>query len=458
MAESQAQKPPWAWAELHEVQLGDARLLQRLIALATTLAENPEESLPQACGTWAATKAAYRFLDNDQVEFAAVLAGHRQATLRRLMDRDLVLVVQDTTTMDFTKHHATQGLGRTGAPGLAGFFVHSALCISAEGLPLGLLGMQPYVRKPSEPGKRRAARPVAEKESGRWLDMLRTSTAGLPARLTALTVADREADIFEFLALAHQLGQPVLVRASHDRSVIADGETESLWQAADASEVLGVVSALIPREHDRPARSAQLVLQASEIVFTPPRDLAHHHLPSVPVRLIVARELQPPEGEDPVHWLLLTTLPVSTLDQAHQCLIWYTYRWRIERFHHVLKSGCGYEKLQLETADRLWRALAVYAVVAWRVLYVDLVARAHPTEPCTTFLTADEWRALWCHHYQTPEPAARPPDAYTAVRWIAMLGGFLARRHDGEPGLKTLWRGLRRLQDLTQMWRIMRRE
>jgi hypothetical protein len=288
--------------------------------------------------------------------------------------------------------------------------------------------------------------------------MLRTSTAGLPARLTALTVADREADIFEFLALAHQLGQPVLVRASHDRSVIADGETESLWQAADASEVLGVVSALIPREHDRPARSAQLVLQASEIVFTPPRDLAHHHLPSVPVRLIVARELQPPEGEDPVHWLLLTTLPVSTLDQAHQCLIWYTYRWRIERFHHVLKSGCGYEKLQLETADRLWRALAVYAVVAWRVLYVDLVARAHPTEPCTTFLTADEWRALWCHHYQTPEPAARPPDAYTAVRWIAMLGGFLARRHDGEPGLKTLWRGLRRLQDLTQMWRIMRRE
>ena len=138
------------------------------------------------------------------------------------------------------------------------------------------------------------------------------------------------------------------------------------------------------------------------------------------------------------------------------CWRWYTYRWRIERFHFTLKSGGNYEKLQLQTADRLWRALATYMVVAWRVLYIDLVARTHPEAPCTTILTEAEWQALYCHRHKTTVVPAHPPDTRTAVRWIAMLGGFLGRKGDREPGVKTLWRGFRRLEDLVDLWQIMR--
>jgi hypothetical protein len=458
MAEAQAQQPPWAWAEFADVRLGDARLRQRLVELASTFADNPEESIPGAYGgDWSATKAAYRFFDNDQVEFGAILDGHRHATLRRIAGRDFILIAQDTSTLDFTKHHATKGLGRTGAPGLAGFFLHSGLAMTAEGLPLGLLAMHPYVREnpPADGDRRKAARAIKVKESVRWLDMLRETSTQLPPGVTALTVADREADIFEFFALAAELGQPLLVRAQHDRNVIADEQIAHLWQAADAGEVLGVVSAPIPREHDRPERIAHLALQLAVVALRPPQQFRKH--PPITVRAIYAREMDPPEDQEAIHWLLLTTLPVVDAEQATQCLIWYTYRWRIERFHHVLKSGCGYEKLQLETAERLWRALAVYAVVAWRVLYVDLAARAYPQEPCTTFLTEDEWKALCCHRSKRRDPPAKPPDAYTAVRWIAKLGGFLGRKGDGEPGVKTLWRGMRRLQDITEMWCIMRR-
>ena len=456
MAEARAQQVPWAWREFADVQLGDARLRQRLVELATTFADNPEESIPSACGNWAATKSAYRFFDNEHVDFSAILDSHRHATLRRIAGRDLILIVQDTSTLDFTKHHATQGLGRTGAPGLAGFFLHSGLSLTLEGLPLGLLAMHPYVRQDPPPGtdRRKAARSIKDKESVRWLDMLQQTSAQLPPGTTALTVADREADIFEFFALGAQLGQPLLVRAQHDRNVIADEQIQHLWQAADAGEVVGVVSTLIPREHDRPERTAHLGLQVAQVQLRPPR--TQKGQPPIPVWAIYARELDPPGDQEPIHWLLLTTLPVTDAQQATQCLIWYTYRWRIERFHHVLKSGCGYEKLQLETAERLWWALAVYAVVAWRVLYVDLAARAYPQEPCTTFLLEDEWKALCCHHSKRRDPPPQPPDAYTAVRWIAQLGGFLGRKRDGAPGVKTLWRGMRRLQDITEMWRIMR--
>jgi hypothetical protein len=456
MADLEAQQPPWAWAEFADVRLGDARLVQRLVELATTFADNPEESIPCACDNWAATKAAYRFFDNEHVDFSAILDAHRRATLRRIVGRDLVLIAQDTSTMDFTKHHATKGLGRTGAPGLAGFFLHSGLAMTAEGLPLGLLAMHPYIRQdpPADTDQRKAARATKDKESVRWLDMLRQTSAQLPPGLTALTVADREADIFEFFALATELGQPLLVRAQHDRNVIADEQITHLWQAADAGEVLGALTTLIPREHDRPERTAHLALQVAKIQLRPPQQMRKH--PPIPVWAIYAREMTPPPDQEPIHWLLLTTLPVADAEQAAQCLVWYTYRWRVERFHHALKSGCGYEKLQLETAERLWRSLAVYAVVAWRVLYVDLAARAYPSQSCTTFLTQDQWQALCCHHQKRRQPPDKPPDAYTAVRWIAQLGGFLGRKSDGEPGIKALWRGMRRLQDITEMWRIMR--
>lgn len=461
MGERGAGTTPWAWAELRDARLGDARLVQRLIAIASTFGRHPEKSIPQACDDWAAAKATYRFFANDDVDPQEVLEAHRRSTLRRVEGRDLILVVQDTTQFDFTAHRdSVAGMGPTGAPGLTGFFLHTALALTTEGNPLGLLDWRWWVREEDERGRRRAQRKTLsfeEKESVRWLRTLERSTAGLPAGTAALTVADREADIFELMLGAQELRQLVLVRAAWDRNVAVADEAKHLWAATEQAEPCGVVDVRVSRQANRPEREAHLSLQVAEVSIAPPKRLSNRHLPPVVVRAILAREINPPADEKPVEWLLLTSLPVRTVEDAAQCLLWYTYRWRIERFHFILKSGCNYEKLQLETADRLWRALSVYCVVAWRVLFIDLTARTHPTETCTTFLTQDEWQALCCHRAKRPDPPAAPPDARTAVRWIAMLGGFLGRRHDGEPGVKTLWRGFCRLQDITEMWRVMHR-
>ena len=449
----------WACAELRHADLGDARRVERLIRIVAAASQNPEESIPSLfANDRHAVKAVYRLFDNNKVEAKAILDAHRQATLDRIRaaDLDLVLLVEDTSQFDFTKHHATKGLGSTGAPGLTGFFLHSTLALEpAGGVPLGVIDAHWWAREEAPDQPPPSKRSIAEKESGRWLEALQRSTDALPQGLRSLTIADREADIFEFFAFARDLGRPVLVRAHHDRSVIVDGEVQGLWEAARAAEPLGVVTFGVPRDASHPEHIASAVIQVAQVEVRPPKRLAAQHLAPVPICAIRLQEIDAPAGQEPISWLLLTSVPVDTIEKADQCVIWYTYRWSIERFHFTLKSGGNYEKLQLQTADRLWRALAVYIIVAWRVLYVDLVARTHPTASCTAFLQDDEWKALWCHRHKVPVPPPTPPDVRTAVRWLAMLGGFLGRKRDGEPGVKTLWRGLRRLQDIVEMWRIM---
>ena len=180
----------WACEELRDVALGDARLTARLFAVAATLADHPEQSLPQAFGSWAATKVTYRFLSNRRVDAGKILGGHRKSTLRRMAGRDLVLCVQDTTTVAFTTRRKTRGLGRTGAPGLQGLFMHAAMAVSVEGVPLGLLGCRVWARGDTLEQHRNVD--IRAKQSGRWLSMLVRSTAGIPASTTVLTVADRE--------------------------------------------------------------------------------------------------------------------------------------------------------------------------------------------------------------------------------------------------------------------------
>lgn len=450
----------WACAELGDADLGDPRRTQRLIRIAACLSEHPAQSIPSAHGAeWHQAKAAYRFFDNDEVDPQEIMAAHRRATLRRIAASGLsvVLNIQDTTHFDFTKHHATEGMGPTGAAGLRGFFLHSALAVDpVEGVPLGFLGTHWWARPEEAPGQSRKKRPIEEKESYRWLEMLGSSTADLPATLRVVTVADREADIFEFFARGRDLGQDLLVRAQHDRTVqTTDDQLQSLYQTAAAAPALGKVTFRVPRADKRPERLATATLHVVPVTLHPPAHLAAPRPAPVAVHAILVQEVDAPEDQEPVRWLLLATFPVATADQAATCLRWYTYRWRIERLHFTLKSGGGnFERLQLQTAERLWRALAVYVVVAFRVLWIDLLARSRPQDPCTVILTDDEWRALYCHRFKTRTPPREPPDVRTATRWIAALGGFLGRKGDGEPGVKTLWRGFERLQDIVATWRL----
>jgi len=445
----------WALTEVGAAPLGDPRRTRRVAHLLRDLAARPGAGIPAACASPAATKAAYRVLDNAAVAAEELLAAHIAATRQRLQGAAFLLALQDTTTLDFTTHAALQGAGPLAHPARRGLLLHSVLAATGEGTPLGLLHQQCWARDPERGGRRhtRRQRPTAEKESQRWLDGQDATAAVVPAGTAVLTVADREADIYDLFALPRPPQADLLIRATHNRCIME--EAHYLWEAVAAAPVSEVVPVAVGRRADREPREALLNVRWTAVTLRPPRNRPDRAtLAPVPLVAILAQEPKPPPEQQPIQWLLLTTLPVQTGEAALRCLRWYACRWLIERYHFALKSGCKVEALQLRTTDRLARALALYAIVAWRLLWLTYLARSDPEHPCTVALTLAEWQVLLAlTQPDTPLPP-RPPPLGQAVRAIAQLGGFLGRRGDGEPGLKVLWRGLRRLDDLALGWQV----
>ena len=448
---------PWVQHEVGHAQLGDTRRVRRLTRVVSDLAAHPGDSIPAACGDWAATKAAYRFFDDDGVAAGAIRDAHQAATLSRIAAHATVLVLQDTTALDFSTHPGLAGAGPLARTHGYGVWLHSALAASDAGVPLGLVDQQQWARDPATTGKRhtRRQRPTAEKESQRWLDALTATQALLTTPRHVVTVADREADIYDLFAAPRPATSDLLVRAAHNRRV--GHEARYLNAAVAAAPVAGLLPIALQRADGQPPREATLAVRFRPLALQPPR---HHpqratRVP-IPVVAILAEELAPPPGQPPIRWLLLTTWRVMELEEAVTCVRWYAARWVVERFHYVLKQGCKVEDLQLRTTDRLERAVAVFTIVAWRLLWLTYLAREEPEAPCTVALADPVWQALWCSIHHRPDPPTTPPSLHLAVRWIAQLGGFLGRAGDGEPGAKVLWRGLRRLDDITLGWTVAR--
>ena len=229
----------------------------------------------------------------------------------------------------------------------------------------------------------------------------------------------------------------------------ADDELGYLKDILPALPEGGTLTVDVTRQAIRPARQAVLTIRWTELTLLPPRvGAAAVKAEGERVQVVWAHEEHAPEGQTPIDWLLLTTLPVGDFAQAAQCVQWYSLRWLVERFHFTLKSGCQVEELQLETADRFMRALATYSIVAWRLLWLTYEARIHPDQSCDRVLETPEWQVL-VQHFEPKRRSSRPPTLHQAVLWIAQLGGFLARKADGAPGVKAIWRGLRRLSDMT---------
>jgi hypothetical protein len=272
---------------------------------------------------------------------------------------------------------------------------------------------------------------------------------------TFVSIGDREADIYELFELALREsasgGPQLLVRTIHDRLL---GEDQGhLWERVARQEVSGIQEVRIPRKGNHPARVARLEVRFAQVSLKPPHRKSS--LRDLTVWAVLAREISPPEGVDPVEWLLLTTMEVTTFEQAVEKLAWYTVRWGIEVYHRTLKSGCKIEERQLGTADRIETCLAIDMIVAWRIVYLTRLGRDTPEVPCTVYFEEAEWKALTAYITQTPVPPERTPTLREATRAVASLGGFLGRKGDGEPGTKSLWIGLQRLDDLTAMWKIM---
>lgn len=448
----------WAVTEFADADLGDARRTQRLVELTTVLAQRPGASLPEACGTRAMLKAAYRFFDNDAIEASAILDSHVDATTARMAAVPLVLAVQDTTELDWTAHPATTGLGPLAHPDHQGLHVHTTLALTPARVPLGLVAQQVWARDPEETGKRasRKCRPITEKESHKWLTSVEAvieAHARCP-QTRFVCIGDREADVYDLFLQERPSGVDLLVRASWNRRV--DHAERYLWAKVEAQPVAATLTVRVPRRGLQPARQATVTVRWCLVLLCPPTHRKAEKLPTLAVWAVLAREEHPPAGVDPIEWLLLTTCAVHTTEDAVERVDWYACRWGIEVWHKVLKSGCRIETRQLETAARLQRGLAVYSVIAWRVLYATLLSRAMPDAPCTVLLEPEEWEALYCAIHLTSTPPATPPTLRQAVRWIGRLGGFLARRSDGEPGVTVLWKGFQHLFDLTLMYHVMR--
>jgi len=457
----------WAQQEVGQAQVGYAARTTRLVQIVEDLAAHPAERVPQACEDWAATKGAYRFWDNEHVEAAAIRRVHIAKTLARCQGQELILAIQDTTDVDYRTHAATTGLGhwqgkRTKGKLPQGLKVHSVLAASQEGVPLGLLFQHVWVREaetvPEEEQVHRRHQSIEEKESGRWLLAQQAIQASFEPEQRVLTIADREADLYDLFAQPRPADKELLMRAKHDRRLKTEpqAQAEHLWERIRQTQAALIVAFEVPRSHEHKARSTKLAIRFATLTIAPPRPKKNQAVwKPIPLQVVLAEEVDPPEGETPVSWLRLSTMPVTGYEEAVQGVLWYSLRWLIERYHYMLKSGCRIEELQLETVQRLERALATYCIVAWRLLWLTYEAREAPESSCEVVLQKDEWQALYATIHQTPTPPQQPPTLHEAVYWIARLGGFLGRTSDGEPGVKVIWRGLRRLQDIAATWRLL---
>lgn len=459
-ASSKSADDGWAEHEFALAPLPDQRLVSRLITMATDFALQPTASIPQACGDWAKSKAAYRFFDHDGITPEDLLAAHVQATVQRAAAHPIVLGVQDTTSLNYSTHPQTKGLGpiSNNRDKTIGLFLHTTLALTPAGQPLGLLHAQSWIRSTQSFGRsshERNRTPRDQKESQKWLESFQTcqALAAQCADTMLVNVADREGDLYDLFvaALAPTDGPSVhlLVRAQHDRQVAHP--QKSLWDFLAAQRVGGRLKIQVPRKAGQPGRLATLAIRYAPVTLRPP--CLKENQPPLTLWAVEAREPRPPQGATPICWRLLTTLPVASLAAAVEKIRWYAQRWQIEVLHKVLKSGCQVEQRQLETAARLQRVVRVDLIVAWHVLALCKAGRETPDGLASDWLNAAEWRALTCYMQEQTQPPRRAPTLRQAVRWIAQLGGFLARRRDVEPGPIVIWRGLQQLRAITAAWK-----
>jgi hypothetical protein len=460
----------WADPEFAVTGFGDTRLDDRYGVILGARTARPGASIPGACQTKAEAEATYRFFSNEKVTPEGILAPHVKALEHRARDFDTIVVVQDTTETDLTRPVELIGGPLDGAD-RRGLLNHALVAFTPNGLPLGVLAASIWQRPEPSPRarKRNDSRPIEEKESYRWVQGFQTASA-FQKRLTDQTrvvvVGDSESDIYDCLAASQADGSGerggtyFVIRACQNRSL--PNEDEKLFEAVASTPVLGRytldVRARPAASHDnrkrkkaRRARTAEMAIRAAKVRLTVPK--GKKYLPAAELNAVLMREQTPPDGEDPIEWLLLTDLPIDTPEQIQDVIAFYLCRWNIEVYFRTLKGGCRIEDLQLETTQALKNCIALYMVVAWRLLYLARLKDTHPNVSCDQFFDADEWQAAYAMT-QRKRPPSEPPTLREMLMMIAAMGGFHSRGKAARPGVKTMWIGLTRLKDIAFGWRL----
>ena len=425
----------WAKEEFSGAAMGDARLTKRLIKLADRLGDAPSASIPGACNGRSETQAAYRLFDQAREEkrglsWEDVLAPHMKRTEARMSEHPVVLCLQDTTELDFNGQDI-DGLGNLTFDAQRGMYLHPTYVVTPQRLPLGIVDVWMW------------ARPLEISESVRWIEGYErlSERAGELPKTRMVYVADREADMLLLMQRAHTLGHPIdyLLRAQHNRCLPQGGK---LWSEVLATTPLGEIEFSLPERLNRPARQVRQTLTTRTVSLPDGKGSL------MPVTCLIAQETSAPQGQKAVEWRLLTNRVITTLEEAAQWIDWYRCRWEIEILFHVLKNGCHVESLQLGHVKKLELALSIYLVVSWRLAHLMRLGRIHPDLPASLIFDQTEWQAAWL--LAEKQPPKKTPTLREVIRRIAMLGGFLARKGDGEPGVKTLWQGFTKLSSFVK--------
>jgi Transposase DNA-binding/Transposase Tn5 dimerisation domain len=454
----------WALEHFGQVDLGDRRLNRRAVEMATRMATHPQASLPNQMANWGELKAAYHLLNHQEVTMEALLAPSCQQTLEDARRPFLVLMVEDTTELDYTAHPSKEGLGKIGNGKGRGLLLHSTLAVLPESRQiLGLAHAEVVVRQPKPKGKVRWTR---SPEARVWESSARAVGAP-PQGVTWVHVSDRGSDIFEYMATCLDLGKHFLVRAFHNRVLSgkagpepAEGEEAEIAPLLDYArslppcpDVQASYTVQVSAHKKQPARQAQVVMAWSEVSFGAPskapaevREHADLH-----VHLLRVWEPNPPTGVDPVEWILLCSLPIASVEEALRTVDWYTCRWLCEDYHMCLKTGCRIEASQLDSGEDLRCLLGFLAPLAVRLLQLRQYVRQAPEAPVMPVVDPLMVEVL---------ARSQKKDAATMTLrqfWysVAQMGGHLGRRSDGPPGWRTLWKGWRELNAATEGARLV---
>lgn len=438
----------WAYYEFKNLSINCGKLINRFIRTMETLSKKINESIAGASENKAEAKAIYRLIANEKISEETILASHKKETIRKIKDCEVktILAVQDTSELNYTSHKKTKGLGEYGTEkNSRGLLVHSNIAVTPEGITLGLLAQETWARDPEERGKsnNKHKRPIEEKESYKWIKSIEESSKEMPEDIRIINVCDREGDIFELFSKCEQENRLFLVRAMQNRNT---DEESKLFVRINNESACGTVEVHIPRDtrKNMRARDATLEIKYASINITIPHNLKtkYKNMENVKINIVLVKEINAPDGVSPIEWYLETNVPINSFEDALEKVKWYIQRWKIERFHYVLKTGCGVEELQQRDADKLKLMILIYSIISVRILNITYYARQNPEASCECTFDEEEWQLLYCMANNTNVPPAQAPTTKEAARYLAKLGGFLGRKCDGDPGVKVIWKGL----------------
>jgi len=444
----------WAVETFGAADLGDPRRTDRLVKVAAALGENPSVSLPRSMRNWAETQGAYRFLGNEAVSHEQIMMPHWIQTRSEAEQRSQVLLIGDTTDVNLSSHKTTKGLGPVGRGNKAqGFFVHSVLAVDASDKQLlGCMGQEAFVREPAPEKETKAERNARWRESLIWQQSIER-IGSVPANTQWIYVGDRGSDLFRFWQRCQELGYDFVTRVAQNRNVLVEGEDEQEDPTAEHLKTLarclpaqGVGVLIVPAERGRPEREALVHISWSQVEIQPPADGTALYQRGMKVSVVRIWEPEPPEDVEALEWILVTSLTVNTPEDAWQRIMWYKWRWIVEDFHKVLKTGCLLEERCLQTVEAFCNLLGILTPTAMRLLWLRETAQTAPDTPATEVISKEVIQVV-LHLDKRPEATLTARDFWHT---IARFGGYLDHKSDPPPGWLTLWRGWIRVQTVLE--------